>query len=283
MSRAEDRLRGRDEMPKNPQPTKDRILTSAERLFAENGFDGVSMREIAADADTQLALIHYHFGTKLDLYRAIWQARYTKEVASRREASFAALDFNLARPKLIRTLVEIYLLPLMQMTEVEELKGFLAIGARECTDPREADRGILKEFLDGPARRFLDLFSRAMPELSPAEVAWGLQSMLGVSIFYIADRNRITRISGGSARAGDTAAATAPLVEFCVGGWLSLGKAHKSAAAIVSGTSVRRRAQKQMVLKAKSPSKRGGSAQVPIRDRNASRAIETSARIARSS
>jgi AcrR family transcriptional regulator len=215
-------------MPRDPQPTKDRILASAERLFATNGFDGVSMRDIAADADSQLALIHYHFGTKLDLYRAIWALRYTKEVANRREASLASLDFSLPVAKLVRTLVEIFLLPLMKMTEVDDLKAFLAIGARECTDPKEAERGILEEFLDGPAKRFLEYFGRAMPELGPAEIAWGYQAMLGVSVLYVGDRNRITRISGGAAQAGDTEAAIGPLIEFCVGGWLALGDHSKA-------------------------------------------------------
>jgi AcrR family transcriptional regulator len=209
-------------MPRDPQPTKDRILASAERLFAANGFDGISMRDIAADAGAQLALIHYHFGTKLDLYRAIWAVRYTEEVANLREARLTSIDFSLPVPMLVRTLVEIYLLPLVKMAEVDHLKDFLAIGARECTDPKEAKRGILKEFLDGPAKRFLEYFGKAMPELGRAEIAWGYQAMLGVSVLYIADRDRITRISGGVARAGDTKAATRPLVEFCVGGWLAL-------------------------------------------------------------
>lgn len=217
-------------MPRDPRPTKDRILASAERLFAENGFDGVSMRDIAANAEAQVALIHYHFGTKLDLYRAIWARRYTQEVVQRREESLTSLNFSLPVPKLIRALVEIFLVPLMKMSEVEDLKAFLTIGARECTDPREDDRGIVKEFLDAPAVRFLELFGRAMPELSLAEIAWGYQAMVGVSVLYIADRNRITRISGGAARAGDTASAAGPLVEFCVGGWLALWNARKGSA-----------------------------------------------------
>jgi AcrR family transcriptional regulator len=158
-------------MPRDSTPTKERILASAERLFADNGFDGVSMREIAADAKAQLALIHYHFGTKLDLYRAIWATRYTREVASRREAGFAALNFNDPRPKIIRSLVELYLLPILKMTETESLKSFVAIGVRESTDPKESERGVLKEFLDDTARRFLECFARALPELSPADVA----------------------------------------------------------------------------------------------------------------
>jgi hypothetical protein len=59
--------------------------------------------------------------------------------------------------------VETYLLPLVNMTGMRELKDFMAIGARECTDPKEAERGILREFLDAPAKRFLECFARALP------------------------------------------------------------------------------------------------------------------------
>jgi len=211
-------------MPRDSQPTKERILASAERLFADNGFDGVSMRAIAADAKAQLALIHYHFGTKLNVYRAIWATRYTSEVANRREAGFAALNFNEPRPKIVRSLVELYLLPILKMTETESLKSFVAIGARESTDPKERERGVLKEFLDDTARRFLDCFARALPELSSADIAWGYQAMLGASVMHIADRDRITRISNGAAKAGDGRAASEPILEFCIGGWLALAE-----------------------------------------------------------
>jgi AcrR family transcriptional regulator len=214
-------------MPRDSQPTKERILASAERLFADNGFDGVSMRGIAADAKAQLALIHYHFGTKLNVYRAIWATRYTSEVANRRETGFAALNFNDPRPKIIRALVELYLLPILKMTETESLKSFVAIGARESTDPKERERGVLKEFLDDTARRFLECFGRALPELSPADIAWGYQAMLGASVMHIADRDRITRISNGAAKAGDGRAASEPILEFCIGGWLALARKRK--------------------------------------------------------
>ena len=119
------------------------------------------------------------------------------------------------------------LLPVLNLTEVAAMKPFVAIGARECTDPREAERGILQEFLDPQAKRFLECFVNALPKLSPAEIAWGYQAMLGVTILYVADGTRITRISGGAARAGDAKSATAPLVNFCTGGWLALWEAGK--------------------------------------------------------
>ncbi|MEA2964282.1 MAG: TetR/AcrR family transcriptional regulator, regulator of cefoperazone and chloramphenicol, partial [Alphaproteobacteria bacterium] len=44
--------------------TRERILRTAERLFAERGFSGVSVRELAAAAQVNIASIGYHFDNK---------------------------------------------------------------------------------------------------------------------------------------------------------------------------------------------------------------------------
>jgi AcrR family transcriptional regulator len=211
-------------VPRDSRLTRARILDAAERLFAENGYDGVSIRAIAAEADVQLALIHYHFGTKLEVHRAIWQSRYTSEVASRRNLMLASVDYRKPRRQVIRKLVEIFLLPLFKMKSNPDLKHFVALGARETIDPKESERGIIEEFLDPPARQFLDCFARALPEVPAQDIAWGYQAMVGVSILHIADKGRVTRISGGNAKSGDTQSATTPLVDFCTGGWLLLAQ-----------------------------------------------------------
>lgn len=52
--------------------TKERILTTAEQLFAEHGVYGVSNRQISeAAGQGNTAAVGYHFGTKQDLVRAI--------------------------------------------------------------------------------------------------------------------------------------------------------------------------------------------------------------------
>ena len=50
---------------------RERILASAERLFAERGFDRTSTARIAAAAGVPHGLIFYHFKTKLDLLLAV--------------------------------------------------------------------------------------------------------------------------------------------------------------------------------------------------------------------
>ena len=58
--------------PKIDDPeARTKILTVAEPLFAEHGFDGVGIRQIAAAAGVNGAMIHYYFGNKEQLYIAI--------------------------------------------------------------------------------------------------------------------------------------------------------------------------------------------------------------------
>ena len=47
---------------------RDRILAAAIEEFAESGYDGATMRAIAARAGVDSALVHHHFGTKADLF-----------------------------------------------------------------------------------------------------------------------------------------------------------------------------------------------------------------------
>ena len=51
--------------------TRDRLLDVAERLFAEHGFDAVSLRAITTDAGANLAAVNYYFGSKEALIEAV--------------------------------------------------------------------------------------------------------------------------------------------------------------------------------------------------------------------
>jgi TetR/AcrR family transcriptional regulator, regulator of cefoperazone and chloramphenicol sensitivity len=51
--------------------TRERLLAAAIDLFAEHGFDGVTVREICHRADTNIAAVNYHFRDKLGLYWAV--------------------------------------------------------------------------------------------------------------------------------------------------------------------------------------------------------------------
>lgn len=51
------------------EDTRDRLIVSATMLFAQRGFDGVSVKELADSAGVNVSLVSYHFGGKENLYR----------------------------------------------------------------------------------------------------------------------------------------------------------------------------------------------------------------------
>ena len=55
--------------------TRERLLTAAERLLLESGYDAVSVRAVCTAAHVNPAAVHYHFGSKDALVSALLQAR----------------------------------------------------------------------------------------------------------------------------------------------------------------------------------------------------------------
>ena len=75
-----------------PLSTKEQIVLAAERLFAERGYEGVSLREIGAAAGSgNNSAVQYHFGSKEQLVVAIFENRLTY-IDDRRAILIAQLE-----------------------------------------------------------------------------------------------------------------------------------------------------------------------------------------------
>jgi AcrR family transcriptional regulator len=97
-----------------PLSTKEQILLAAERLFAERGYDGVSLREIGTAAGSaNNSAVQYHFGSKEQLVVAIFEYRLGY-IDERRGLLIAQLQ-----PRNLRSWVECYVLPLLEQGEIE--------------------------------------------------------------------------------------------------------------------------------------------------------------------
>lgn len=68
-------------MGEEDRDAKQRILDTAIRLFARQGFGATGMRELAREADVNLAMINYYFGSKLELLRAIFDHYFDQHEA----------------------------------------------------------------------------------------------------------------------------------------------------------------------------------------------------------
>ena len=68
--------------------TRQRLFDAAARMFAEKGFENVTVREICKASNANVAAVNYHFGDKAGLYRAVVlkaidEMRETNELSQR--------------------------------------------------------------------------------------------------------------------------------------------------------------------------------------------------------
>lgn len=82
-------MRGRSKGLKAPSDAPDRILASARKLMAQQGFEATSTKAIAQDAGVPSGLVFYYFKTKDDLLEAIFRSNPPLQVISAMKEAFA--------------------------------------------------------------------------------------------------------------------------------------------------------------------------------------------------
>ncbi len=100
--------------------TRERLILAAEKLFAEQGVDAVSLRQVnTAAGQKNASAAHYHFGSKEELIAAIYEYRMAR-VNARRLEMFAELDAR-PTPATLRDLVEAVVWPMVE--QIDNSKG----------------------------------------------------------------------------------------------------------------------------------------------------------------
>jgi AcrR family transcriptional regulator len=105
-------------MPRSSEPVRRQLLDTALRLFAEQGIAAVSLREIRLAAKQRNAgALHYHFGSKEGLLRALLERELPPVVARRR---VLLAEATLASPGDLRPIAAIFVLPFAEMATGSE-------------------------------------------------------------------------------------------------------------------------------------------------------------------
>lgn len=113
--------------------TRERLIVAAARLFAEHGFQRVTVRVICRAARANVAAVNYHFGDKLGLYRDVLQAAVTSMRATS-DAVRQAGEGGTAEDKL-RAYIRVYI---HQVVGSERDSWIHQLMSRELADPTPA-------------------------------------------------------------------------------------------------------------------------------------------------
>jgi AcrR family transcriptional regulator len=200
--------------------TKDRILDTAERLFARDGFEATSLRAITAEANVNLAAVNYHFQSKDALVQAVI-GRRMGPVTARRLALLDAYEAEAGdAPVPLEKILDAFLRPVVEMVG-SHAHAFVPLIGRLYTEPGEFAVQLFKQQFEQLARRFVPAFQRALPELPRVELIWRLHFAIGALAHTMAASKMLEMMSGGSCEISDVEEMLTRLKAFILAGLTS--------------------------------------------------------------
>jgi AcrR family transcriptional regulator len=156
--------------------TKERILASAEALFAQRGFEGASLRQLTAAAGVNLAAVNYHFGSKDKLVEEVFKRRLDQLNARR----LAALKQVLGQPETtLEDVLAAFIRPALDLSHDGGGSLFMRVLARAFAEHDDSLRRFLSDNYGHVMRQFTAEFARLLPHLSKEELYWRIDLVTG--------------------------------------------------------------------------------------------------------
>ena len=175
--------------PSQPlDPTKARLLSSAEVLLTERGVNGMSIRALAASAGTSVSAAHYHFGSKFALVAALFEARLAPINASRLAGLEARLAESAPAPPSLEAVLEAFVRPSFEAWRSGEAMGRTAtphllaqLHADRCPDLED----LKKRLFEPVFGRYLEVVAEILPDQSLSSLRVGLAYVSGLLLHTV--------------------------------------------------------------------------------------------------
>ena len=157
---------------------KDQIIQAAIDLFAEKGFEGTSIRELAARADVNLAMVNYYFGSKEKLFEAMVEQKANSTLAQLEEIESS----NAGEMEKIEAIIESYVDRFINQHKFNRvIHHELMLRQREALHENIAvlfarNRNIMKRIIESGVKK--KVFKKVDPELTMATMVGTINQVL---------------------------------------------------------------------------------------------------------
>lgn len=200
--------------------TRQRLVEAAARLFANNGFEHVTVREICKASNANVAAVNYHFGDKAGLYRAVVMLAI-EQMLETNELSQRAGD-GLSPEDQIRGFVRVFV---GRLTGEGPTAWIHKLMARELDRPTDALEMVMKQVVL-PRLEYLSGVVGAIMRLPPSDprvtrCVGSLQSQCLMAARQIPAS--LEKSFGPALR--DVETAVSHIAEFSIGGMRSIAAA----------------------------------------------------------
>ena len=202
------------------EATRQKVLDAAERLFAEHGFEGVSIRDIAREAGVTLSVVGFHGGTKDALFLTLFQRR-AETLSQARADALNALRGERGTTLTRRDILQAYILPYLRMawSGDRQWAAYAKLIARIATDDRWYPR--VRHLFDPTASDFLMALAEVSPGTPRDRLAMAFVVMVTAMLSAVPTLQRVRALSRalGAPMPEDPDWCNAALIDFCDGGF----------------------------------------------------------------
>ncbi len=168
-----------------PDQTRDKVLNEAERLFAQKGFNAVSVREITGAAGVHLSAVNYYFGSKKNLYGEVFRSRVVPKALQFHEI----LDgLNRAEEADLRTLIK-SLASAFVRHALDQRAQMIRHGSlyfREMANPSQSFQLLVKEIFKPLHQKIAGLLARCLDrEVEPERLLFYSMSLMALVHHFV--------------------------------------------------------------------------------------------------
>lgn len=202
----------------------DAILDMSEQVFANSGYKGATIREIAERAGVAQGLIHYHFRTKEELFEAM-VARRSKSINGQRMHLLRAL-FEENGPPSLERIMEGLFRPTIEagLSQAGDGGAFARILVSIANSAGEWEQGLTAKYYDPMGQEYISALVKIVPGLSRENAVWAYMFAIGVGMTMMAKTGRPRRLSNGICDDGDAEVMLAKIIPFISAGVRSFTK-----------------------------------------------------------
>lgn len=205
---------------KGGDETKERILLAAQKLFAEKGFEAVSLRKITTEALANVAAVNYHFGSKEALIDEVI-VQHTLPVMKERMRLLdeAEKKFQIGVVP-VEVILDAFMRPFLTvMQESGESRELFSKFMGRCMSER-GDK-IPTEALriaQRVVKRVITMLSDALPDVGTEVLTWRLHFCFGVMAHTLMHEDMLKTVSKGTSGDPDFETTLQRMIDYCKGG-----------------------------------------------------------------
>ena len=196
--------------------TKEQILNVAERQFAEKGYAGTTLRGVIKEAEVNIAAVHYHFGSKEELFVAVVQ-RVANQMVPAQIQELAKYK-NQEEPPSVEDIMQAFFAPPLRMiSQMGEAGVIRAQFIGQCrAEPLPIQQLADKEFHESQLN-FLDILQRAFPDKTRSELDWKLDLVIAILVRTLNQVGQSSKVITGNS-SEEVEVAISRLVKFVAQG-----------------------------------------------------------------